>query len=98
MMYAVQGRSGARPSGPRGPVGDTVSVDSIDAGPEPDEAAISAGLVRRIAARDAAAEGELVERYRRGILYLLRRLGAPPELADDLQQETFRIVIERLRQ
>ena len=98
MMYVVQGRSEARPAGPLGPGGGTVGVDSTDAVSEPDEAAVAAELVRRIAARDAAAEEELVERYQRGILYLLRRLGAPPELADDLQQETFRIVIERLRQ
>jgi RNA polymerase sigma-70 factor (ECF subfamily) len=98
MMYVVHGSSEARPAGPFRPGGGTVGVDVSEIGPEPDEAAIAAELVRRIAARDAAAEGELVQRYRRGILYLLHRLGALPELADDLQQETFRIVIERLRQ
>ncbi|HEV7505980.1 MAG TPA: sigma-70 family RNA polymerase sigma factor [Thermoanaerobaculia bacterium] len=65
---------------------------------EPDEATVAADLVRRIVAGDASAEGQLVERYRRGLLYLLGHLGALPDLADDLQQETFRIVIERLRQ
>jgi len=70
---------------------------SIDAGPEPGEADFATDLVRRIAAGDTAAEGALVERYSRGLLYLLRRLGAPPELAEDLHQETFRIVLERLR-
>ena len=70
---------------------------SFDAGHEPDEAEIATDLVRRIAAGDSAAETALVERYSRGLLYLLRRLGAPPELADDLHQETFRIVLERLR-
>jgi RNA polymerase sigma-70 factor (ECF subfamily) len=74
-----------------------VGVDSTEAGPEPDEATIAADLVRRIAAGDTAAEGQLVARYRRGLLYLLHRLGALPDLADDVQQETFRIVIERLR-
>jgi RNA polymerase sigma-70 factor (ECF subfamily) len=69
----------------------------IDAAPEPDEAEIATGLVRRIAAGEPAAEAALVERYSRGVVYLLRRLGAPPELADDLHQETFRIVLERLR-
>ncbi len=87
MMYLVHGRSGGM-----------VGFDSTDAASEPDEAAVAADLVRRIAARDASAEGDLVERYQRGVLYLLRRLGALPDLADDLQQETFRIVIERLRQ
>lgn len=70
---------------------------SIDAGYEPDEATIATDLVRRIAAGDTAAEASLVQRYSRGLLYLLRRLGAPPELAEDLHQETFRIVLERLR-
>jgi RNA polymerase sigma-70 factor (ECF subfamily) len=67
--------------------------------PEPDsaEAEIAANLVRRIAAGEASAEAELVQRYSRGLLYLLRRLGASPELADDLHQETFRVVLERLR-
>jgi RNA polymerase sigma-70 factor (ECF subfamily) len=74
-----------------------VGADSTDAGPEPDEATIAADLVRRIAASDPAAEGQLVERYCRGLLYFLHRLGALRDLADDLQQETFRIVIERLR-
>ncbi|HVS00155.1 MAG TPA: hypothetical protein VMW27_26245, partial [Thermoanaerobaculia bacterium] len=69
----------------------------IDAAPEPEEGEIASGLVRRIAAGDTAAEAALVERYSQGILYLLRRLGAPLEMADDLHQETFRIVLERLR-
>lgn len=70
---------------------------SIHAAPRPEEneAEVAADLVRRIAAGDASAEGELVARYSRGVLYLLRRLA--PELADDLHQETFRIVLERLR-
>jgi RNA polymerase sigma-70 factor (ECF subfamily) len=68
-----------------------------ETGRESEEGEVAAGLVERIAAGEAAAEGELVHRYSRGILYLLRRLGAAPELADDLHQETFRIVLERLR-
>lgn len=68
-----------------------------DAGHEPDEGLVATDLVRRIQAGDATAEGELVQRYSRGLGYLLRRLGATPELADDLHQETFRIVLERLR-
>lgn len=86
MMFLVRGNSGG-----------AVGVLSTDAVQEPDEAAVAADLVRRIVAREASAEGELVERYRRGLLYLLRRLGALPDLAEDVQQETFRIVIERLR-
>lgn len=63
--------------------------------PDEDEAQVATDLVRRIAAGDFSAEGELVERYSRGVLYILRRLA--PEMADDLHQETFRIVLERLR-
>jgi RNA polymerase sigma-70 factor (ECF subfamily) len=74
-----------------------VGVISSDRGAEPGEEAVAADLVRRIAAGEAEAEGDLVARYRRGLVYLLSRLGALPELADDLAQETFRIVIERLR-
>ncbi|MFL6236956.1 MAG: RNA polymerase sigma factor [Thermoanaerobaculia bacterium] len=70
---------------------------STDAGPEPGEAEIATDLVRRIAVGDATAEEALVLRYSRGILYLLRRMGAPPDLAEDLHQETFRIALERLR-
>lgn len=70
---------------------------SIDVGPQPDEAEVATDLARRIAAGETAAEAELFQRYSRGLLYLLRRLGASPELAEDLHQDTFRIVLERLR-
>jgi RNA polymerase sigma-70 factor (ECF subfamily) len=83
MMFSFRGAKGAM---------------STEAGPDPAEAEIAADLVRRIAAGDASAEGELVQRYSRGLLYLLRRLASPPELAEDLHQETFRVVLERLRQ
>jgi RNA polymerase sigma-70 factor (ECF subfamily) len=75
-----------------------MSLPGSGPGSEPDEAAVATDLVRRIAAGDPAAEGRLVDRYRRGLLSLLQHLGAAPELAEDLHQETFRIVIERLRQ
>ncbi len=57
----------------------------------------AADLVRRVADGDAAAETELYERYQRGLLFLLRRLTGSPEQAEDLRQEAFRIVFERLR-
>jgi RNA polymerase sigma-70 factor (ECF subfamily) len=62
-----------------------------------DEARVSAELARRIAAGDRSAETELVERYQRGVLYLLKRKARDPEIALDLRQETFRIAIEKLR-
>ena len=55
-------------------------------------------LPRRIAAGDERAEEELVEALGRGLSLLLRRQARDPELARDLYQETFRIVITSLRQ
>lgn len=54
-------------------------------------------LVALIADGDARAEAELVERYSRGVRFLLRRITRDPGLAEDFHQETFRVVIERLR-
>jgi RNA polymerase sigma-70 factor (ECF subfamily) len=66
--------------------------------PDPDsEAAIATDLARRIRAGDRKAEEELVRRYSRGLLVHLRRMTGDPALSDDLHQETFRVVLERLR-
>ena len=54
-------------------------------------------LVHRVREGDGGAEEELVRRFSRGLLAYLRRLDCPPELADDVHQESFRIVLERLR-
>ncbi len=62
------------------------------------EAQISTELVRRIGQGDRRAEEELVRRYQRGLIYLLRRRTRDPQLALDLAQDTFRIAIEKLRQ
>ena len=70
---------------------------SIEVAAMPDESQVAMDLVRRIATGDAGAEAALVERYSRGLRTLLRRCGARPETVDDFFQETFRIVIERLR-
>jgi RNA polymerase sigma-70 factor (ECF subfamily) len=76
---------------------EAVSATDTDLGPVPDEAAVATDLVRRIAAGNATAEGELVLRYGQGLVFFLLHLGAPPDLADDLRQETCRIALERLR-
>jgi RNA polymerase sigma-70 factor (ECF subfamily) len=68
--------------------------DSSDKELEPQ---ISAGLVERIGRGDRDAEGEMIRRYERGLLYLLTRRTRDRELALDLRQDTFRIVIEKLR-
>ncbi len=54
-------------------------------------------LVARIAAGDAAAEQELVRRYSRVVLYVLRRRVGDIDLARDLHQDTFVLVLTRLR-
>jgi RNA polymerase sigma-70 factor (ECF subfamily) len=61
------------------------------------EAGIAAGIVRRIRSGDRNAEEEMVRRYSRGLLFHLRRMTGDPALSDDLHQETFRVVLERLR-
>ena len=57
----------------------------------------SAALVHRIASGDPAAEAELVQRFSRALSFLLRRLTRDEALAEDLYQETFRLVIEKVR-
>lgn len=69
----------------------------VDNAPSAEEAAAASSLAARIRAGDAAAEADLVSRYSRGLTCVLRRTTGSATLADDLHQETFRIVIERLR-
>jgi RNA polymerase sigma-70 factor (ECF subfamily) len=64
---------------------------------EASEEWIAAGLVRRIGEGDLQAETDLVARYSRGLLFHLRRMTKNPAASDDLHQETFRVVLERLR-
>jgi len=62
------------------------------------EAVPAAGdLVLRIQSGDRGAEGELVERYGEGLLFLLRRWTRHRDDADDVYQETFRRGIEKIR-
>ncbi len=62
--------------------------------PSPDP---SVELVRRIRSGDPGAEAELVQRFSRALTFLLRRLTRDEAAADDLYQETFRLVIEKVR-
>jgi RNA polymerase sigma-70 factor, ECF subfamily len=57
----------------------------------------AADLVSRIRGRAQGAEEELVERYTRGITLLLEHTCNDRSAAEDLCQETFRIVIEKIR-
>ena len=54
-------------------------------------------IARRIRAGDRAAEGQLVERFGRQILFLLRSWTRDDATAEDLYQETFRTVLEKVR-
>lgn len=54
-------------------------------------------LVDRIVAGDQLAEAELVERYSRGVSFIIRRDVPVSSAADDLYQETFRIALEKIR-
>ena len=61
------------------------------------EAEVATALITRILAGDTSAEGEMVERYHQGMLYMLRHRTKNPTLAEDIAQETWRIVIEKAR-
>ena len=56
-----------------------------------------ASIVGRITAGDRAAEEELYLRFRAPVQRLLRQRGGDDALAEDLRQEAFRIVLQRLR-
>ena len=56
-----------------------------------------AELLGRIRAGEPSAEEELVRRFSRGLSIMLRRLAADPSLAEDLHQETFRVVLGKAR-
>ena len=62
------------------------------------EAKLSAELVRRIGTGDRRAEEDLVRRYQRGLVYLVRRRTRDSELALDIAQDALQITIEKLRQ
>jgi RNA polymerase sigma factor (sigma-70 family) len=61
------------------------------------ERAVAIALASRIAAGDSGAEDELVSRYQRGILQILKCNTQDAELARDICQETFIVVLRRLR-
>jgi RNA polymerase sigma-70 factor (ECF subfamily) len=54
-------------------------------------------FVSRIMAGDRQAEAELIDSYGRGVRIIIRRAGSPAAIIDDLCQETFRIVLEKIR-
>jgi RNA polymerase sigma-70 factor (ECF subfamily) len=54
-------------------------------------------FVSRIMAGDRQAEAELIDSYGRGVRIIIRRAGAGATIIDDLCQEAFRIVLEKIR-
>jgi RNA polymerase sigma-70 factor (ECF subfamily) len=56
-----------------------------------------ADLVRRILAGERSAEDELVSRYKGGVSIIVRRMVKDPGVTDDLCQDTFRLVLEKIR-
>src|SRR5262249_32352399 len=61
------------------------------------ESGSPADLVRRILAGERSAEDELVSRYSRGVSIIVRRIARDASLTEDLCQETFRLVLEKVR-
>lgn len=55
------------------------------------------GLVERIVNGDRRAEAEMVERYNRGLRFLLRRKARDTQLAEDLLQETWAVALQKIR-
>ena len=54
-------------------------------------------LVKLVKGGDRGAEAEMVERYSRGLRYLLRRKTRDVELAEDFLQETWAIALLKIR-
>ena len=54
-------------------------------------------IVRRIIAGDPAAEDEIVRRYEHGVAVIIDHIVRSPSTTEDLSQETFRIVLQKLR-
>jgi RNA polymerase sigma-70 factor, ECF subfamily len=54
-------------------------------------------LVTRIMAGDSTAEEEVVLRYKRGIGIIIDQIVRNPTAAEDVSQDTFRIVLEKIR-
>lgn len=78
------------------PDANVIALDSADKGlAEERRSAIRISVAVR--GGDAGAEAELVERYSRGLRYLLLRRTGDEERAKDLLQETLLIALEKLR-
>ena len=63
----------------------------------PSEASVSESLVERIISGDASAETEMVSRYQRGLGVMLFNRSRDRYLAEDVAQETWILVLKKLR-
>lgn len=61
------------------------------------EASIAKQLVERILAREANAEAEMIARYDSGLRALLFKRSKDKQLADDIAQDTWFVVISKVR-
>lgn len=64
---------------------------------DPQEREIASSLVERVHSGESPAESEMIERYSRGLRFLLRRRTRDPDLAEDFLQETWIIALEKIR-
>ena len=58
---------------------------------------IASSLAERIGQGDGEAEQALILRYSRGVQMMLRHATSDDQLAEDLMQDTFMVVLQRLR-
>lgn len=63
-----------------------------------EERQAATNLVTLIKQGDSAAETEMIERYSRGLRFLLRRKSRDTNLAEDLLQETWAIALVKIRE
>ncbi|MDH3926073.1 MAG: sigma-70 family RNA polymerase sigma factor [Xanthomonadales bacterium] len=63
-----------------------------------EEREAASALVSRVKNGEPTAEAEMVERYSRGLRYLLRRKTRNTQLAEDLLQETWTIALVKIRE
>ena len=63
-----------------------------------EERQVASNLVIRVQKGDRAAETEMVERYSRGLRFLLRRKTRDSNLAEDFLQETWAIALVKIRE
>lgn len=63
----------------------------------PSEASVSESLVERILSGDSSAEAEMVKRYQKGLGVMLFNRSRDRYLAEDVAQETWVLVLNKLR-